>query len=306
VFLAFGSAGDNKSSRIRLADLRLEAPPVLALPQGFREIGKIPARVERLAMDSLANRFAVAVPHLGVGVFDLDAGAFSGWLPIPQTPEEKAAEIHWMGFAGDRLVLADTRDMLWLVSVTRHTIRPLGTIEGFQESFQNLRAAFSPAGDFIALAGKMAGTRLFHIPEEGEMKMRLMETPRIHQLSFSRDGSLLQMITGSDPCHLPLKDWENATLQAAPKPEPQPVHPAPVTDLYSMHEALRDTAQDVYFYVSPTLDLEIKTSHLNRRVTLPSGIIALDRKGEPFFLSADGIVIRIQTAEIPGFNPVRE
>jgi hypothetical protein len=77
-------------------------------------------------------------------------------------------------------------------------------------------------------------------------------------------------------------------------------------DRYFIDDALRDGSDNVDYYVSTNVDFEIGTNPDHRRVSLPSGIIALDQNRKPFFVSSDGSVIRIQTSDIPGFGPEPE
>jgi len=307
VVLVLGSNSADRSSKVCLADIRVELPPAMQLPQGFQVIGKIPARMQSIALDSLSNRFATSVPNLGLGVFDLDRGAFSGWLAIPPTQADKAVEIGWLGFAGDRLIFADSEDNLRVASVRNQTIRAIGKIEGIQAiSRETGRVKLSPDGKFIAMTGNMAGTRIFHIPEEGEMKMRLLETPRIYRLSFSKDSSVLEMAEGRNLHSLDIKEWETATLKTTMKSDDKAAVSDKTPDRYFIDDALRDGSDNVDYYVSTNVDFEIGTNPDHRRVSLPSGIIALDQNRKPFFVSSDGSVIRIQTSDIPGFGPEPE
>lgn len=294
----------DRPSTIRLSGVRVVPPQAKPLPEGFHSLGRIPAFVDQIAMDSMANRFAVASATLGLGVFDLTTRQFSGWIPLHPPDSENPARIAWLALAGDRLVCVESTGAAWLVSVTKRTSKLIGKIAGIEaltESHGDI--ALSPDGNFIATHGGMAGTRLLKISDDGLAGERLLETPQIQSLGFAKDSATLDAFGDSNQYSLPLAGWEKAELKITKAQNANSGEEPSPRDWYRRGKDLFDPLQKITFGISSDSNLPVRPFPDSRKIVLPSGLVALDRDKKPFFISESGNILRIETSEIKGFGP---
>jgi hypothetical protein len=303
IVLVYKPDYQDRPSTVQLAGVRFVSPQEPSLPEGFHSIGRIPASVGQITLDSLSNRFAVYSAKLGFGLFDLTTGRFSGWIPLPPEVRDNSDDIAWVALAGDRLVWADRSGKLRLVSVSKKTVKEMGQINGIIHLIESPGdIVLSPDGNFIATHGVMAGTRILRISDEGPVGERLLDTPQVQRLEFARDNSALEVLAGSNQYSLPLGAWDKEELKVARAPNIKPADDPESRDWFRKGDSLVDRSQNVTFIVSSNLELPIRLFAETRRIVLPSGVVALDRDKKPFFVSSNGNVVRIDISKFRGFD----
>ncbi|MEO5715428.1 MAG: WD40 repeat domain-containing protein [Luteolibacter sp.] len=290
-------------SKIRLSEIRVTSPsPATALPAGVTLLGRIPASLYGIAIDTQGNRFATASGQ-GVGLFDLATGRFSGWIPLAKTADDGG--IVWIALAGDRIVCATTSGTVHAVSLTERKTRPVCKIDDIQR-FEDLDKSIklSPDGNFLAWHGIMAGLHIVKVPTEGSSTERLLETPQIWSLTFSPDNKTLQATSGSNRYILQLDDWEKASPQITGDVTNRDRESPSRYFTQGGNSSRSDLNNQILFHVGYEKTMPTELAISSRTVTLPQGLLALDQHGAPFFIDGFGQIFRIETTKLKGFVPV--
>jgi hypothetical protein len=305
IVLAGKSYYSGRPWNFRVSDLRVvpnQAPPSA---DGFTLLGRVPNQVNWIAMDPQGNRFVTCASTTGVGVFDLTTSGFSGWIPLGPSRKDQSWNIVWMAMAGDRIVCALQTGEVYLISVSKRSakvVRNIGSIPESQEIPDSI--ALSPDGNLLAWPGKMAGIRLAKITDDGIAAERLIETGQIQSLKFDAEKKVLQASDDSNDYSLPIDDWEKGSLKITNGLGLRVDFEHTLPFHYRAEISLVDKEYGVTFKIDPTVDLTAEMDPKNRTLKLPPGLVALDHEGHPFFISADGKVMRIETPKVKGYTPL--
>lgn len=302
VVLVFKNSRYGTPSLIRLSEIQVVPPKAVLFPDGLTLLGRVPADVGFVTIDSRANRFATASDQ-GVGVFDFTTRQFSGWIPLGPPEQQSSRRIGWLALAGDRIFAAIESGEVYLISLSKRTSRIVCKIEDisrFNEIEKSIQ--LSQDGDFLAWHGLMAGIHLVKINGDGTISERLLETPQIHSLAFDPEKRTLEALGGSNEYSLPLADWEKAALKITGNNNgPWKGKSAPRLT-YGQGASVTDPSNRIIFYIKygeMPAALEINS----RVVDLPRGLVGLDQESVPFYISPFGQVLRIDPTKFKGFEP---
>lgn len=215
VNLVFDASRITKPIEIAVSAVLAEPITPFSPPAGVRRLGKLPGRIARLALSMDENHLAVASEESGLGSFDLKSSEFSGWIPVSK-PRQSGwrNSCSWLAMVHDRIARANGNGDVLVISMKDKRLIPVDfqpparNADGTAQSF-----ALSPDGRFIAKSATFAGLHIAHIAEDGTVKTRMLETPRLFKIGFDDSSSTLSAWTGSYLYRLRLAEWEKGLPQ---------------------------------------------------------------------------------------------
>ena len=304
VALVFANPRFSTPSLLRFSELQVIPPEAPVFPAGLTPLGRIPAEIHYVTIDSIGNRFATASAR-GVGVFDFVTRQFSDWIPLASSDPQSSPGVQWMALAGDRLFCAVESGEVYLVSVSKRTAKIICTIQDINR-FHEITSAIklSPDGSFLVWHGLMAGIHLLKIDQEGKTSERLLETPQIQFLDFDPEKKTLEAEDGLNKYTLPLGDWEKSALQGRRDDFSRRREERSPRFTYGpgLSDSVRDPRHQISYYVKyGEMPKVIEVSY--RVVNLPPGLVGLDREGLPFYISPVGQILQIDPTKFKGFTP---
>jgi hypothetical protein len=272
-------------------------------PEGFVRLGRIPARVELIAADKGSNRFAVASAAHGVGVFDPDDGSFSGWIPLAGEDRNREERATWMGMAGNRILHIGRSGGIRLIHIKDKNVKKIEVDQRISVAGERTHLmTLSPDGRFLAWSGVMAGVHIMEIHDDGTVKTRSIESPRIFNLRFDVTREVLQASDGTTDFTLSLKGWEKAEMLGKPVDEANRWDrgESSTTDRES-GEAFIPGHRITLRRGSDSRDW-FTINRYSRTLALPSGYSFLTHDGKPIFINAFGTIFRIELEKVSGFK----
>ena len=300
--LVFEPSPNKSSVSLRVADVRVAPMKPTPVPEGAVPLGRVRGGITVIAVDPASNRFAAVSKTQGVGVFDLPTKQFSGWIPLGPAVSNRASPVAWLALAGDRIVCLNEAGGVHLVSITKRTAKAICRIDRLRSSHKELERTIklSADGRFLAWSGAIAGMHLVLLGDDGRVTERVLETGRIHHVAFNKETGALEAWDQDNRYLLPLDAWEKVPLQITRDESSGRPQDEPRGFIFESNERLLDArTQITYLVTGSNRPWEID---LSRSVYLPSGLVALDRDGNPFHISTYGQITRIETIKLKGFH----
>lgn len=301
VNLVFDAARCDVSLKLAVADLMAAPVGPFVPPPGVTRAGQLPARVAKAALSRDEKRVAVESEEQGVGYFDLETQRFSGWVPLQGKGGSGMRGVSWLAMAGDRIARANVLGEVQIISMKDKRVIPVElNPQGQQTGDEAPSLAFSADGRFIAKAAVFAGLHLAMVGEDGAVKTRSIETPRLHGIAFDDPSTVLRATTGSSILTLPLKDWEQgqpSTVPTVPGPnlwaefprESERIDTLPKSGLRIVSRADRNRG--------PRFEIDPKSGGLY----LPEGRALLTRDENLVLIDRMGWIHQIRTTDLKGY-----
>lgn len=295
------SRGDNSRelpgrSWVRLAELKVRVP-VIPLPKGVEKLGRVPGSICGVAFDAEGKRIALADRDQGVGVYEMDAKTFGGWIPLAETPAKNGTESVQLKIVGNRIYHIDDSAKVRVIDLEKRSSVILNPDSGLSSGFSaSSKMAISQDGSFVALSYAISGFGVFHLDEDGKPASRTFTSAAIWNFAFDEEKKVLLAGESNRIWTLPLADWQTAEPQLSAGEVSPPVEKVRAID-WSTGAKLE--GRQIHVEKSRSSEWKIFSNGENwAKIIVPEGSLFQAGNERAWLITPEGSLYRIAFGEV--------